>query len=174
MTKALPEVWLRGPIERIDALLQPVAHSFLQVAEDIRSVVVPLSSKQIWFEPGGAASIGFHARHVAGSIDRLLTYARGETLSEVQRSALASEGKPGSPLPSGEELYAEVRHFVDAALAQLRETNPATLAKAREVGRAKLPSTIIGLIFHAAEHAQRHTGQIITTAKIVQGLHLLT
>jgi uncharacterized damage-inducible protein DinB len=38
----------------------------------------------------------------------------------------------------------------------------------RGVGRAQLPSNVLGLLFHAAEHASRHTGQVVTTAKMLK------
>jgi hypothetical protein len=57
---------------------------------------------------------------------------------------------------------------IDEALNQLRRTPVESLGAAREVGRAKLPSTVLGLLFHAAEHTSRHVGQLITTLKIVR------
>jgi hypothetical protein len=152
-------------------LLQPVAHALLQAVEDVRRVVTPLGHDALWARPGGAASVGFHVRHAAGSLDRLFTYARGETLSEAQRAALTRETAPAEQgTASVAELVAGFEAQVERALAQLRETSPAQLTDAREVGRAKLPSTVLGLLFHAAEHTQRHVGQTITTAKIVEGL----
>ena len=165
-----PEVWLRGPIPEIPPLLQPVAHALLQAAEEVRRIVGPLSAVHLWARPGGAASVGFHVRHAAGSLDRLFTYARGEGLSEEQRSFLAAEGEPGSPPAQAAALAAAFERQVDRALAQLRGTQESTLLEPRGVGRLQLPSTVLGLLFHAAEHTQRHVGQIVTTARIVQAL----
>src|SRR4051812_37573560 len=98
MTSPEPlEVWLRGPIPEIPPLLQPEAHALLQAAEEGRRVVSPLSPAQLWACPGGAASVGFHVRHAAVSLDRRFTDARGEGLSAEQRAFLAAEVEPGSP-----------------------------------------------------------------------------
>ncbi len=165
-----PEPWLRGPVPEVPALLQPVAHALLQAVEDVRRVVAPLGHDAIWARPGGAGSVGFHVRHAAGALDRLFTYARGEALSGAQRAALVRETAPeGQGDASGADLVRAFEAQVEGALAQLRNTQEERLADAREVGRAKLPSTVLGLLFHAAEHTQRHVGQTITTAKIVRG-----
>lgn len=167
----LPEVWLRGqPVPGISPFLQPVAHALLQAVEDVRRTVDPLSVEQLWARPGGAPSVGFHARHAAGSLDRLLTYARGEGLSEEQRAFLAAEGEPGSPPPEAAALALAFERQVEQALAQLRATPEPTLLEPRGVGRLQLPTTVLGLLVHTAEHTQRHVGQIVTTAKIVKAL----
>lgn len=165
-----PEVWLRGPIPEIPPLLQPVAHALLQAVEEVRRVAEPLSSVHLWACPGGAASVGFHVRHAAGSLDRLFTYARGEALSEEQRAFLAAEGEPGSPPAEAAALVSAFEQQVGRALEQIRGTREPTLLEPRGVGRLQLPSTVLGLLFHAAEHTQRHVGQIVTTARIAQAL----
>ncbi|HEV7508737.1 MAG TPA: DinB family protein [Thermoanaerobaculia bacterium] len=165
-----PEVWMRGPIPEILPLLQPVAHSLLQSLEEVRAVVVSLSLEDLWARPGGAASVGFHVRHAAGSLDRLFTYARGEALSAEQRAFLDMEATPGSPPAEATALVTAFEQQVGRALDQLRRTPESTLLEARGVGRLQLPSTVLGLLFHAAEHTQRHVGQIVTTANIVQAL----
>ena len=163
-----PEVWLRGPLPDYLDELQPVAHSLLQVREEIAAVAL-LPSEQLWARPGGAASIGFHLRHLAGSLDRFLTYARGASLSAAQRAALSDEGRDGRPEERADTLVQIAHDAIDRALAHVRTTPLCTLDEVRAVGRAGLPSTVFGLLFHAAEHAQRHSAQIITTAKIVKG-----
>jgi hypothetical protein len=167
-----PEVWLRGPLLDVLPELQPVAHSLLQVREEIEAVS-SLSPNLIWIRPGGVASIGFHLTHLAGSLDRLLTYARDETLSAAQRAALAAEerdDRQGQPVAVAlDVLVRAALDALDRALAQVRATPLCTLDEARAVGRARLPSTVLGLLVHAAEHAQRHSAQIITTAKILNG-----
>lgn len=170
MNKPPPEVWLRGPVEAVPALLQPVAHGLLQCREEFSSVVTGLTANRIWTTPSGAASIGFHVRHAAGSLDRLFTYARGEQLSSEQRAALAAEGAPDLTPNVGASLLAAFHDAVERALAQLRNTDESSLAEARSVGRAQLPTTVIGLLFHAAEHTQRHAGQAVTTARVVAGV----
>ena len=161
------EVWLRGPVPAVPALLQPVAHSLLQCREEMRAHVAGLTPEQIWTRPSGAASIGFHARHAAGSLDRLFTYARGEPLSTAQRAALAAEADPDLTPIVGAALVAAFDEVLERALEQLRTTSETTLLDARGVGRAQLPSTVLGLLFHAAEHTQRHMGQLVTTTKMV-------
>lgn len=165
----LPEPWLRGPIEGVPPLLQPVAHGLVQCREEVAATLADLTSEQIWASPAGAASIGFHVRHAAGSLDRLFTYARGEGLSPGQRAALAAETQPDLAPNAAARLTALFDEAVEVALAQLRATDPAGLLDARGVGRAQLPSTVLGLLFHAAEHTQRHAGQAVTTAKFVRG-----
>ena len=164
-----PEVWLRGSLPDVPALLQPVAHSLLQSREELHATLATLSAADIWVSPvGGAASVGFHARHAAGSLDRLLTYARGEQLNAAQKAALAGEAAPDVRAQVVAGLLAEFDAAVERALAQLRATDASTLTEARGVGRSQLPSTVIGLLFHAAEHTQRHMGQLMTTARIVR------
>lgn len=159
-----PEVWLRGPVGGVPALLQPAAHSLLQCREEIETLLSEMPPDRIW-RSQGAASIGFHVLHAIGSLDRLLTYARGAMLSDAQRQILAQESKPDTDLTS-DELLAAFDAAVVRALDQLRETSETTLTDQRLVGRAKLPSTVIGLLFHAAEHTQRHVGQAVSTSKL--------
>jgi uncharacterized damage-inducible protein DinB len=163
---AKQEVWLRGPVEGIPPLLQPVAHALLQCREELEAHLSGLAPEHIWVRPGGAASIGYHARHAAGSLDRLFTYARGAQLSDAQRAVLAREKEPDPGL-AAEDLLATFGAAVESALDQLRTTDERTLTEARFVGRAQLPSTVIGLLFHAAEHTQRHAGQIATTVRML-------
>jgi uncharacterized damage-inducible protein DinB len=165
--KSAPEVWLRGAVPDIPSLLQPVAHGLLQCREELHAYVGPLRPDELWARPSGAASIGFHVRHAAGSLDRLFTYARGEALSAEQLVVLATEGEPDLAPDAGRTLLAVFDATVERALAQLRATDEATLLQPRGVGRAQLPSTTLGLLFHAAEHTQRHAGQVVTTARML-------
>ena len=163
----MPEAWLRGPVEGVDAFLQPAAHALVQAREDLDRATVGISSASLWRRPNGAASLGFHLRHVAGSLDRLLTYARGAQLDGRQHDDLKREADAGTPADDVATLVEQARHAIDSALAQLRATARDELLEPRAVGRAALPSTVLGLLFHAAEHTARHVGQAITTAKIV-------
>lgn len=149
----------------------PAAHCLLQCREEISAVASDLSAEQLWARPGGVAPVGFHLRHIVGSLDRLLTYARGAQLGSEQRRALAAETSPGDPGDSSvtaASLVADVEAAIDSAVATLRATSESDLLLPRSVGRAALPSTVLGLLFHSAEHTHRHTGQIVTTAKIVR------
>ena len=161
------EVWQRGPVAGFEPLLMPVVHALLQVREDIARLVDSVPPEQVWLRKGGAASIGFHVRHTGGALDRLFTYARGELLSDAQRSALAIEQQPGDPPAPLRAIADEVGTIIDRALEQLRRTPSSSLLDPRRVGRAGLPSTVIGLLFHAAEHSTRHVGQAITTARLL-------
>ena len=162
-----PEVWLRGPIDGIPALLQPAAHSLLQCREEFEAAVGGLTPEQIWSSRDGSASIGYHLRHAAGSLDRLYTYARGATLSDAQLAVLRQESQPDLSLEAADLLTA-FDAVVERSLDQLRSTREETLTDVRRVGRAKLPSTVIGLLFHGAEHTQRHAGQIATLVKMLR------
>jgi uncharacterized damage-inducible protein DinB len=165
----MTEAWLRGPVPEVDGWLQPVAHALIQVGEDVPAAVAGLTSEQLWARPGGAASVGFHLVHLAGSLDRLLTYARGQALDDGQRRTAAAERDAAGPEPGMEALLAKLKAALEASMEQVRKTPASTLLEARPVGRAAAPSTVLGLLFHAAEHATRHAGQVITTAKMVRG-----
>ena len=147
-------------------MLQPVAHSLLQCREEVEAHLPSLTPEQIFARPVGAASIGYHVRHAIGSLDRLLTYARGEGLTAEQLMTLRSEGQVDNDQDAAARLVASFSEAVERALAQLRATEDRILLDPRTVGRAQLPSTVIGLLFHAAEHTQRHMGQMVTTIKL--------
>jgi uncharacterized damage-inducible protein DinB len=165
---APPEAWLRGPVEGVDPQLQPVAHALIQAGEELEALLSNLPAEHLHATPGGVASIAFHLQHLAGATDRLFTYARGDGLSDRQRRRLELEGTPTNEL-SREALQEEWSRVLDDALRQLRETSPQHLDDPRPVGRARLLSSVRGLLFHAAEHAARHVGQITTTAKLLRG-----
>lgn len=158
---------MRGPVDGTEPWLQPVAHALVQVREDVAHAVSGLPKEALAARPGGAASLAFHLRHIPGSIDRLMTYASGAVLDEAQKAALAAEKEEAADAP--EVLVAWFERAIDDALERLRRFPAASLLEPRAVGRAGLPSTVLGLLFHAAEHAQRHTGQVIATAKAVRG-----
>jgi GNAT superfamily N-acetyltransferase/uncharacterized damage-inducible protein DinB len=159
-----PEAWLRGPVEGVPAALQPVAHALLQAREDARRFVQHFPAELLWTRPARVASVGFHLQHITGVVDRLFTYARGESLSSEQQDRLAREGQPNNG--NVDELLNAFDAQVARALDQLRAMHPHTLTDARVVGRKQLPSTVLGLLFHAAEHVQRHVGQLLVTARV--------
>jgi uncharacterized damage-inducible protein DinB len=168
-TPNLPEVWLRGPLPEVPPLLQPVAHALLQAREEITELLADFPTAKLAERPLGLASVGFHLRHLAGVLDRTFTYARGEALSEAQLAYLGTEGQPPTYLGAVQELVQAFGQQVDTALAQLKATPEAELPEWRGVGRAQLPSTVIGLLVHAAEHTTRHVGQLLVTARLVGG-----
>lgn len=161
------EVWLRGPLEGVDPWLMPAAHALAQVGEEVARLCADASPEALAAQPGAAAPALFHLRHLAGATDRLMTYARGQALDDAQRQALQAE-KDLVPAPPP-ALAAEVARVIEAALAQIRATPHESLLEPRAVGRAGLPTTTLGLIFHAAEHAQRHAGQLATTLRAIRG-----
>jgi hypothetical protein len=164
---AKTEWWQRGPVNGIPAVLQPVAHILLQVRESVGEIVEPLTVDEWNARPAGVASAAFHVRHIAGVIDRLFTYARGSALSTEQLAAIRSEGQDVLAADVAPVLSA-LSTRVDAALAELRTIDVTTLGDFRGVGRAQLPSTVIGCLVHGAEHAMRHVGQLSVTARIVR------
>jgi uncharacterized damage-inducible protein DinB len=153
----------------VPALLQPAAHALLMAREDVDRALSGISEAQLWERPGGIASLGYHLGHLAGSTDRLMTHARGEPLTDAQKAALVREQSIAQVRPALRDLLDDWHRVLDAARRQLASTRAASLLEARYVGRARLPSTVLGLLFHAAEHASRHTGQIVTTAKLLRG-----
>jgi uncharacterized damage-inducible protein DinB len=161
------EWWQRGPIEGVPAVLQPVAHILLQVRESVGELVAGLSEDEWNRRPADVASAAFHVRHITGVIDRLFTYARGRALTPEQLAAIKLEG---APLGIGDVAAAleALSHRVDAAIAELTTVDVATLGDFRGVGRAQLPSTVIGCLVHGAEHAMRHVGQLSVTVRIVR------
>jgi len=209
------EYWLRGPIPGYPPLLQPVVHALLQARDEVNVLMDGFPDEKLWERPAGAASVGFHLRHLTGVLDRLLTYARGEVLTAGQLDYLREEGVPendrvvpgggvpendrvvrgggvpendrvvpvgglpgggvpegGGAAPEGGNLVKNLVEWfnmqVDKALEQIKGTDEGELTAERAVGRDRVPSTVGGLLFHAAEHTQRHVGQLLVTSKVVR------
>ena len=160
------EVWQRGPVDDVPALLQPVAHALLQAVEDVEKEMETFPVVLLWEKPAGVASVGFHLKHITGVVNRLFTYAKGEMLSDEQMNSLKQEST--TEINSIKPLVDVFRTQVGYALIQLKNTDTNTLTDKRGVGRKQIPSTVIGLLFHAAEHVQRHVGQLIVTARILR------
>ncbi|MDQ4120888.1 MAG: DinB family protein [Acidobacteriota bacterium] len=160
------EAWLSGKLEGFSPVMMPAAHALVQAKADLRQCVLYLSIDELFERPGGAASVAFHLRHIAGSIDRLLTYSRGEELSERQFAELRAENS--GETANAAELTQKAIAEIDNALAELKTVAPESLFEERFVGRKKLPTNVFGLLFHIAEHTARHVGQVVTTARIVQ------
>ena len=163
------ETWLRGPVPGVPPLLQPVAHALLQACDELHAALHGFPPALLNERPGGLASVGFHLQHLAGVLDRTFTYARGEALTPAQQAQLAAESEPLVVTGAGTETLTQLQQRfsrqVDHALAQLCRTEPADLTEPRGVGRAQVPSTVIGLLVHAAEHTTRHLGQLLVTAQ---------
>jgi uncharacterized damage-inducible protein DinB len=156
---------MRGPIDGVPALLSPLLYSFQQAREDLARFTEGLTTDQIWAKPHGFGSVGFHLRHITGSTDRLTTYLEGRQISESQLEYLKHEHDPGA---SRDELLAGMDAAFQGTEAVVRSLDPARLSEPREIGRKKLPTTVIGLLTHIAEHTQRHVGQAISAAKLAR------
>jgi len=161
------EVWQRGTLPGIIPLLQPVAHALLQAREEINEYLVDFPVELPWQRVAGKASVGFHLQHLSGVLDRVFTYARAEGLSAFQFEQLAEEGTDSEAGYTVKDLVERFNNQVDVAMQQIKETDESTLTEYRGVGRAGLPSTVIGLLFHAAEHTMRHVGQLMVTAAVL-------
>jgi len=144
----------------------PVFFTFAQVREELSKHTDGLTDAQVWAKPANTtASLGFHLKHIAGSVDRLITYLAGRQLGEAQLDTLRHESEADAGF---DDLLRLVNDSLQAAEDQLRKIDPDSLYAPRVVGRRALPTTVLGLIVHIAEHTQRHLGQAVTTAKLVR------
>lgn len=162
-----PEVWLRGPLTGIPALVQPVAHALLQAKEEIHELMNDFPVELLWQRPAGIASPAFHLQHITGVLSRLFTYAAGQPLTSQQLDYLKTEGvqTAGITIP---HLLNQLDAEITSCLDILSSIDEARLTEPRGVGRMQLPSTVLGLLFHAAEHTMRHTGQLHVTVKVLK------
>ena len=165
--RASVEPWLRGTLTEFDAVRRQVLHALELALEDAERWCAGLTDAEVNARPGGVAPVAFHLRHVARSLDRLLTYAAVEQLSETQMAELRSELAPGAVTA---EVLGEFERGVGKAMVRIAGVDPGTFEELRRVGRERLPSTVGGLVVHSAEHTQRHVGQMVTTAQVVRGL----
>lgn len=163
----MEEFWLSGVIEDVPPILMPAVHALMQAARDIKSATANLADNELWIKPNDAPSVGFHLLHIAGSVDRLLTYARGEKLNEQQFADLIAENSFDQSATAA-EITRKAIDKIEFAIDEIKQTPVEILFEKRTVGRKELPTNVFGLLFHIAEHTQRHVGQVITTAKIVR------
>ncbi|WP_324028297.1 DinB family protein [Maribacter sp. BPC-D8] len=161
------EFWLSGPIEGVPDLLQPAAHALLQSERELKKYTADFPKELLWAKTAGRASVGFHMNHITGVLDRMLTYAKGESLSEAQFQFLKQEAVFNLTTEVA-DLQKQFSAKVEEALAYFKTISDSSLTEKRAVGRKKLPSTVIGLLFHAAEHSQRHIGQLLVTTSVLQ------
>jgi uncharacterized damage-inducible protein DinB len=166
----MPEVWMRGPIANIPALLQPVAHALLQAKNEVNEMMVDFPLNLLWDRPAKVASCGFHLQHMSGVLDRLFTYSKEQKLTEVQLAYLNEEGKATKTLS---ELIILFNVQVDRSVDDLASISVSSLTETRYLGRQMIPTTMIGLLFHAAEHTMRHTGQLYVTVQVLKANALL-
>jgi uncharacterized damage-inducible protein DinB len=159
------EPWLRGTNIDVPAVGRAVLDALQLADEDLRKWCGNLSDTEVNASPAGVPPVAFHIRHIARSLDRLLTYAEGRSLTDEQMSRLRTELEPGATL---NELFAELSAALTKAAERVRALAQTNLEEVRTVGRNQLPTTVGGLLVHIADHTQRHVGQAITTAKIVR------
>jgi hypothetical protein len=165
METRLPEPWLRGTLTEVPTVLRGVLHALELAQEDAARWCGGLTVEQMNARPAGLPSVGFQLRHIAGTLDRLLSYAEDHQLNEEQLAYLSREGETVS------DVDILVRGFaiaVERAMGRLHALSRADLEAPRYVGRKRLPTTVGGLLVHVADHTQRHVGQLVTTAKLVR------
>ncbi len=161
----IPEPWMRGALPGVNPFVAPLLYSFQMAREDLEAFTEGLTTEQIWARPFGFNAVGREIRHIGGSVDRLTTYLEGEQLSEQQMEELKSEAESGT---SREDLLRQLEQRLARSESVMRALDPATFTDARAIGRKRLPTTVIGLIVHMAEHTQRHVGQAIRAAQLAR------
>ena len=159
------EPWLRGTLTEVDAMRRQVLHALELAAEDVEKWCAGLTDDEVNARPFEIAPVAFHLRHMVRSLDRLLTYAEGRQLNETQMGALRSELDGGA---SAAAVLTEFREGLADAMQRVRAVSPDSYETPRGVGRKMLPTTVGALLIHCADHTQRHTGQAVTTVKVVK------
>lgn len=154
---------MRGTHGELDPLRRAVVHALEQAEEDAQRWCAALDDAAMFARPGDLPSVAFHLRHMARSLDRLLSYAQDRQLDEAQLQALTTEASE----TTAEEVREEFRRVLARAKERIVATEPASYDEARGIGRKRLPTTVAGLLIHCAEHTQRHTGQMVTTARLL-------
>ena len=167
--KYAQEPWLRGTLTDVAPVPRAVVHALELAREDIERWCNALSNDQFNARPFGIVPLAFHIRHIARSMDRLLTYAEERSLTAEQFAALETELDGDA---TRRDLLAELGAAFEKSVERIRALGATRLSDARQVGRDRRPTTVGGLLIHLAEHTQRHVGQVITTAKIVTAQHL--
>jgi uncharacterized damage-inducible protein DinB len=160
----LPEPWLRGTLKEVPAVPRAVLHALELAREDLWKWCLPLTEEQLNGRPADIAPVAFHLRHIARSMDRLLTYAEDGSLNESQLLSLQSELTPGAKC---DELFADLEVAFERSAERIRQLARVDPETQRSVGKKRLPTTVGGLLVHVADHTLRHVGQAITTAKLV-------
>lgn len=162
-----PEPWLRGTLTEVDAVQRAVLHALELAAEDLQQWCGELNDKELNARPYDLAPVAFHIRHIARSLDRLLTYAEGRQIDGEQISAMKTELDAAA---TQEELFMELRGALERSEQRVRAFSPSGYNAFRGVGRKQMPTTAGGLLVHCADHTQRHVGQAVTTAKVVMAM----
>jgi uncharacterized damage-inducible protein DinB len=161
------EPWLRGTHTDVPPVGRAVLHALELAVDDAHRWTEGLSDLEIHSRAFGLMPVAAQIKHIAGSVDRLLTYAEGSQLSDQQLSAMKAE-QSGSQ--TREQLLAELETAISQASDRVRALATADLTADRRVGRKSLPTTLGGALIHVADHTQRHVGQLVTTAKVLKSL----
>jgi len=159
------EPWLSGTLLDVHPVQRAVLHALRLAEGDVFRWCENFSVAELNAQPAKLPSLAFQVKHIAGSIDRLLTYAEGGRLTDRQLSAIDSENDDAA---DRDQLFSEFRSALSDAARRIMKIDPTKLDDTRTVGRKNLPTTVAGLLIHVAEHTQRHVGQAITTAKVVR------
>ena len=162
--RSIPEPWLRGTLTEVPAVGRGVLHALELALEDAKKWCGDLNEAQMHTRPVGLPSVACQLRHIAGSLDRLLTYAEGRALSEEQLQALKAEANSEG---TTKELLAGFEAAISRGSLRVRALASEDPSLQRTVGAKRLTTTLGGLLVHIADHTQRHVGQAITTAKLV-------
>ncbi len=156
---------MRGIVPGIDPVVGHLLRASEHIREDLERAIAPLTTEQLWAKPNGMTSAGFHAKHLAGSTERLSTYLEGNQLTADQIAAMKAEGQGTD---SAEELIAQVRQALAKYEQLVRALPPENFGDVREIGRKRLQTTAISVAIHIAEHGQRHIGQVVNAAKLAR------
>lgn len=159
-----PEPWLRGTLTDVRAVPRAVLHALELAGEDLTKWCSPLTDAELNSQPHGLSSVAFQLRHIARSIDRLLTYAEGNVLSAEQLEALKQESQLDA---TSQSVFDELSTTLARGTERIHTLARSDLEQPRSVGKKGLPTTLGGLLVHVADHTQRHVGQAITTAKVL-------
>ena len=156
---------MRGVVSGVDPVIAHLLRASEHIREEMEHALRALSVEQIWARPGGMTSVGFHAKHLAGSTERLCTYLEGRQLDEAQLAALKDEGQGQEP---AEALLAAIGDALTRYERLVQTLTPQRFGEIREIGRRRLQTTAISLAIHIAEHGQRHVGQAISAVKLAK------
>ncbi len=146
------EPWLAGKHADLDPIRRLLACSLEHCLGDLRK----------WTPDVPTDAQAFQLRHIAGSVDRLWTYALGGTISPAQLDVLAVESSGPTDREPLLDLVAETFSRVTREMRMMEDID---YRDSRYVGRQRVEVPLGLLLGHIAEHTQRHTGQLITLSK---------
>lgn len=161
------EPWLRGTHTAVPAVPRAVLHALELAEDDLTKWTEGLTDTEVHAQPLGLTSIAQHLKHIARSVDRILSYAEGNQLTPDQLTALKAESTGAETLGA---LLREVEESLANASQRIRNLANADFNTPCSVGRKQLPTSVGGALIHVADHTQRHVGQVVTTAKVLKAL----